>query len=397
MSKGIRKLLAMNAIFQIVAIYNGIFINLYNWERGRAIADVSLYNLSMFVCWGVSFLLAAKLLTRFSIRLLLAASALCGAAAFALLMGFGEEGRLLRIALLGVPVGAMFGFSAAAQNFALTLKGSGRDFAPYFSALLVISQALAMAVPFVSAKAIDAAGYAGSFVLMLAFVALMLGYSAFMPRITIAGAAPDIGRFRFRAAFGRPGSKWIVLSLLAAGVFLQFQNLFTLLFTFSVTENKLLIALLNVLYTCCSLLGLWLHRKLKRVDEGRWLRFGTRLMGVGFVVALLREPAALVVSNVLTTFGMFYFSAVWNAQQFRFIQGADLESKVSFFVWRECALIATRCLLLGATMPLKDMGGTGFALVIAATVLCLLLIPPFQHRALRAAGTESKAAASNGL
>ncbi|MFC5402191.1 MFS transporter [Cohnella soli] len=391
MSKDMRKLLIMNTISSIVAIYNGIFINLYIWEHEHSITEVSLYNMSMFVFWGISFLTATKLLSRFSIRLPLAVSAICGAAAFAYLMAFELDNRMLWIALLGLPVGGMFGFSSASQNVSLTLRGRGAEFSAYFSVMMIISQVLAMAVPFAAAQVINGFGYAGSFGLMLSFVALMLGFSAFMPRITLAGATgeprdPERGKFRFRAAFGYPGSKWILLSILVSGIFLQFQNLFTLLFTFTVTQDKLLIALLNMLYTCCSLLGLLLYRKVKSVDETKWLWFGMSLMAVGFVIVLFREPAALILSNVLTSFGMFFFSTVWNAQQFRFIQHAEPNGRASFLVWRECTLVVTRCVLLGLTLPLKNMGGAGFAFVVSVTIVCVMLIPLFQQRAMRAAG-----------
>ncbi len=389
MSKEMRKLLVMNAISSIIAIYIGIFVNLYIWEDGQSIAEVSLYNMSMFISWGVAFVVAAKMLNRFTIRLPLAVSALCGAAAFTYLVLVQLDSRMLWIILLGVPVGAMFGTAGAAQNLSIALRGKGSEFAPYFAALMVITQILSMVVPFASAKVIDGFGYAGSFVMMLVFVALMLAFSFVMPKITLAeprrnGKLPDAIRYRFRSAFGRPGSKWIILSLLAAGVFLQFQNLFTLLFTFSVTQDKLLIALLNMLYTCCSLLGLWMYRKIK-FNEMRWLWIGMTLMAIGFVIVLFREPAALIVSNVLTSIGMFYFTTVWNAQQFRFIQHAESSQQASFLVWRECTLVLTRCVLLGLTLPLKDMGGTGFALIIGATIVCLLSIPIFQHRAVREA------------
>lgn len=391
MSSDMRKLLIMNSISSIISIYIGIFINLFIWEENHSIAEVSLYNMSMFISWGISFALAAKLLKRFSIRLPLAVSALCGAAAFMYLVIVQFDNRYLWIILLGIPVGAMFGLSMASQNLSIALRGKGSEYAPYFATLMVISQIISVAVPFVAAKVIDGYGYGGSFVLMLVFVALMLVFSFFMPKITLSfvnakEGSPSLGKFSFRTAFSQPGSKWIVLSFLAAGIFLQFQNLFSLLFTFSVTQDKLLIALLNMVYTGCSLLGLWMYRKIK-VDEMRWLWIGMTLLAVGFLIVLLEHPAALIVSNLLTSIGMFYFLTVWNAQQFRFIQHASPGIQASFLVWRECLMVATRCILLGLTMPLKGMGGTGFVLVIGVTIICLLMIPFFQQKASRVGET----------
>ncbi len=393
MSKDMRKLLIMTTISTIIASYIGIFVNLFIWEYDHSIAEVSLYNMSMFISWGISFTVAARLLNRFSIRLPWAVSALCGTVAFMYLVMVQFDNRYLWILLLGIPVGAMFGFSQASQNLSIALRGKGNEFAPYFATLMVISQVVSVAVPFIAAKVIDGYGYSGSFILMIVFVALMLVFSFFMPRITLSSTDEQDNpstreRNSLSKAFGRPGSKWIILSFLAAGVFLQFQNLFSLLFTFSITQDKILIALLNMVYTICSLLGLWVYHKIK-IDEMRWLWIGMTLLAVGFLIVLFQHPATLIISNLITSVGMFFFLTVWNAQQFRFIQHASPVSQASFLVWRECLMVATRCILLSLTLPLKSMGGTGFALIIGVTVVCLVSIPFFQQRANRAVEASS--------
>ncbi|WP_052476223.1 MFS transporter [Cohnella kolymensis] len=392
MSTEIRKLLIMNTLSSVIAIYIGIFVNLYIWEQGQHVSEVSLYNMSMFVCWGIAFIAAAKLLTRYSIRLPLAVSAVCGAAAFLYLMYVHIDNRMLWIILLGVPVGFMFGLAQAVQSLSVALQAKSSEFAPYFAYISVTFQVLSMAVPFAAATVIDGFGYGGSFWLMLLFVALMLVFSAYMPRITLpspidAEDKHEHGRFRFRTAFGQPGSISMLFSLLAGGVFLQFQNLFTLLFTFSVTQDKLLIALLNMLYTLCAIIGFWMFRRVK-ISESRWFWLGTLLLAAGFLIVLLRVPAALITSNLLTAVGMIFFTTVWNTQQFRFIQHLGAVRQTSFLVWRECLLVATRCLLLSLTLSLTEFAGRWFVFIITVTLACLFSIPIAQHRALRIKGEK---------
>ncbi|MEC0369777.1 MFS transporter [Paenibacillus chibensis] len=402
MSNDIRKLLIMNIISSIISIYIAIFVNLYIWESNHGIGEVSLYNLSMYICWGLSFAFASKLVSRFSIRVLLAISACCGAAAFLYLMTVHLDSRHLWITLLGIPVGMMFGFSQSSQNLGIAMQGKDHELAPYFAAVNITSQALNMAVPILSAAVIQGFGYNGSFITMLIFITVMLIYSAKMPRILLpAQLSADKTRepiytLGFRKAFSYPGAKWVLLSLLAAGIFMQFQNLFALLFTFSVTQNKLLIALLNLLYTLCSLLGLWLYRRIK-FNEMRWLWIGSVLLALGFVIALLHVPVMLILSNVLTSIGMFYFSIVWNAQQFKYIKHLDPATKSTFLVWRECTLVFTRCLLLSLTFSLTEMRGLAFGVIVFITIACLFAIPVFQSLAgrenskwekIQAAGTD---------
>lgn len=385
MPKPLKSLLIMNTCSLIVSIYVGIFLNLLIWEEGQSIAEVSLYNMSLFVCWGLGFTITAKLLSRFTIRLPFALSALSGGAAFAFLGWASLDSRTLWILLLGMPVGFMFGFSMAAQNLGVAMRGRGSDFAAYFGATAIISQLLSIIVPIGSAQMIRTFDYGGSYIVMLGFAGLMFIFSFKMPPILLPPPehpkeAAEFGKFRFRVAFGKPGAKWVLMSLLVSGMFMQFQNLFTLLFTFSVTQDKLLIALLNVLYTCAALAGLAAYRKY-RIDEHRWLWIGTGLLAAGFLIVLLREPAALIVSNVMTSAGMFFFTTVWNAQQFKFVERWGTVRKTAFLVWRENILVVTRCVLLTMTLPLKDLSGWLFIALIGVILLCLFAIPVFQGRA----------------
>lgn len=175
----------MNILSSIISIYISIFVNLYIWESDHGIGDVSLYNASMYVCWGLTFALASRMNSRFSIRPLLALSALCGGLAFLYLMTVHLESRMLWIVLLGVPVGMMFGLSQSSQNLSIALQGKENELAPYFAAVNITSQVLNMAVPIFSAAVIEWFGYNGSFVAMLLFIAAMLAYSAKMPKIYV--------------------------------------------------------------------------------------------------------------------------------------------------------------------------------------------------------------------
>ncbi|SEB51396.1 hypothetical protein [Paenibacillus sp. GP183] len=389
MSKYLRKMLMLNVMSSMISIYIGIFVNLYIWEKNHKVAEVAFYNLVMFVCWGLAFYIGAKLLTRFTIRLPLCLSAISGGAAFTYLMTVQLENRYLWIVLLGIPVGLMFGLFQSIQNLGISLNGKEGEFSAYFAAVNVISQALSIAVPFIAAKAIDWFGYGSTFVLMLLFLLALLVYSFFMPKISLVSAMKELRQepvlppmLSFRLGFSFSGAGWMLLSLLAAGIFMQFQNLFTLLFTFSVTQNKLHIAMLNLLYTMSALLGLWLYRRFK-INEDYWLWIGTALLALGFLIAIIPVPLTMVFSNVLTSVGMFYFGTVWNSQQFRAIQHFKKAEQASFLVWREITLVATRCVMLSMTFVLKDLRGAWFLFLIAVTVGCLLSIPLFQRLAIR--------------
>lgn len=177
----LRRMLIMNFVSSIIFIYIGIFVNLYIWQSGHSIFDVSWFNLVLFIGWGLAFTIGASLLWKRTIRLLLALSAFSGATAFMLLTYLTLDNRVLWITLIGIPVGLMWGFFASAQNLSVSFYGKGKNVAAFFAASSIISQVLSMLVPIVSAQAISMFGYASSFYMMLAFVFVMLGFSYAMP------------------------------------------------------------------------------------------------------------------------------------------------------------------------------------------------------------------------
>ncbi|GIP35708.1 MFS transporter [Paenibacillus sp. J2TS4] len=381
--KEFRRLLMMNAMSFIIFIYIGIFVNLYIWEQDHRIADVAWFNLFLFLFWALSFTLGARLLRRWTIRLLFGLSALSGGTAFLLLSFLHLDNRLLWISIIGVPVGMMWGFFSCAQNLSVSTSGKGKEFGNFFAASNTISQMANMSVPIVAAQVIGWFGYSGSFSLMLLFVTGMLVTSLMLPKISLKSTAPHQETWRetmkYRNVFIDSRLKWLIPSCLAAGLFLQFQGLFALLFTFSVTEDKTIIALLNTLYTTSSLLALFLYRKLN-FKERSWLHAAILMLAGGFLMMLYPVPVVLILSNIMTTMGMFYFGTTWNAQQFRAISHHPPERQSSLMVWRECLICVTRCVMLLLILLVKDFSGAIFVLLIAVALSALFSIPYFQKK-----------------
>jgi YQGE family putative transporter len=388
-SKDIKRLLLMNASSNIIFNYIGIFVNLYLWEKNKSIFDVTLFNLVLFVSWTFCFVAGARLISRFSNRMLVRSVAVCGAITFALLSFLHLDNRMLWISIIAVPVGAMWGFYASTQNLTLCLIGKGRDFEGYFSLSTIIGQVVSIANPIVFALVIQWIGYAGSFLLMFVFVTILLTVSFFLPRISFENASePMFERMSFTRVFVSPALKWMVPSCLAAGIFLQFQGLFALLFTFSVSQEKLVIALLNVLYACFSIAAMTLYRRAS-LRTGVWLSLGMAAISAGFLIALLRSAPFLVLSNILTTVGMFYFGTVWNTRQFAIISSYTAIHQARIFVWRECLLNVSRMTVLALVLPLRELAGSWFAALLLMAIASAATIPYFSARSTAAFERES--------
>jgi hypothetical protein len=385
MSHALRKWLVMNLMSYTIFVYVGIFVNLFIWEKNRLISEVAWYNLLVYFSWSFAFAAAAYLLTRATVRLLLGISAFSGGSAFLILSFVELDNRLLWIAMIGVAVGVMYGFFSAAQNLSVSMSGTSAELGHYFSAAATIQQAVTLAVPLLSAAIIIYFGYSGTFALMLVFVVFMLVFSFAMPGISMRAKAdgsssPSTIRWLWRELLRKPGLRWFSASNLAAGVFLQFQQLFLLLFTFSVTENKFWIAALNGLYTLATLGGLFVYRKYGLKDS-TFLMMGCLLIASGFLIVLVPAKPLLIVSNLLTAVGMFCFGAAWNTLQFKWIKPYSEAGQAKLLVWRETLICVTRIGTLLIVMSVEDFRSPLFVVLIGVSVLCLLAVPYFEYRA----------------
>jgi YQGE family putative transporter len=379
-SHEIRRILLMNVSSNIIFNFIGIFVNLYIWEKERSIFDVTWFNLILFCTWGFSFALGAKLLTKFSTKLLIRTIAICGTVTFLLLSYLHLDSRILWITIIAVPIGIMWGLYAIAQNISLSVLGKGKDFESYFSWATILGQSVSILNPIFFALVIKFFGYSGSFLLMFLFVALLLIVSFFIPNITLSQEVePLFSRFRMRQVFTYSTLRWMVPSCLAAGVFLQFQGLFALLFTFSVSENKLIIALLNVGYAASTIGAMLLYRKLK-VSKGIWLTIGMVCVSIGFLITLFPKAPILVISNLLTTIGMFYFATIWNTRQFHIIAKHTVIEQIRILIWREWFLTSARITMLLLILSVKNFHGLSFVLLMSLALVCALIIPYFSSR-----------------
>lgn len=384
LSRELRHLLLMSLLGQVIHMYVLIFVNLYLWESNQNIFDVAWFNFVQYTLWAVSFAAGVRLLSKYTIRLLLCFAAVAGGTAFILLSLFQPGQKYIWIALVAGAVGLMLGLFSSAINLGVSMHGKSGEFSHYFGIHMVAVQLLSVSVPVVAAQVIQWFGYFGSFVMMFAVVIGMFGFAPRLPSITLKGLfdreADSPKALHWKLFFSIPGSGWLALSVLFTGVYLQFQMLCALIFTFHLTQSKTLIALLNTGYALCSLLALLAYRKWK-MKESSWLYTGILFTISGFLLMLLPDAPIRVISTVLTTIGMFYFSSIWNSQLYRFINGFPPAKQAVFLVWRECLLCGGRLVMLAFIFRVEDFQGNRFAALIVLSIVCLLTIPLWQHMA----------------
>lgn len=382
MPSHLKRLLLMNATAAIIFNYIGIFINLYIWEKNQRIFDVAWFNLVLFGSWGLTFLLGADLLTKSSIRVAMRVSAIFGGIAFVLLSWVNFEPKLLYLAILAIPVGATNGFYNAANNLGVSLFGKGREFIAFFSGMTIIGQIIAFLNPLLFAFVIKWIGFSGSFLLMFVFVAIMIACSFLLPDLTLSQEKePLLQNFQFKKVFHTSGLKWMIPSLIAAGVFMQFQGVFSLLFTFSVTNDKVIIALLQIMYTCFIVLSMYMYKWFRnKLNDTFWLTLGMIAISIGFMIVLYPKAPVLIISNILTAIGMYFFVNIWSGRQFMIISQFEPIVQARIMVWRELLICVARIFMLMLILMIENFEGIAFKLIMISSFIAALTIPYFSKK-----------------
>jgi MFS transporter, YQGE family, putative transporter len=371
-----KKLLVMCTIATIIFVYINIFVNLYVWDQSHKMFDVAWYNLWVFMIAALANTLATKRLMNKSIRSIIQISAISGAGAFILLLVYHPASQMLGITVYAVPIGITLGSYWGGMNIMLSIFGKGKEFVTFYSYLAIIGQILAMAVPLLSALVIHLSGYFGSFLLMLLFVVFMFTMSFTIPDFSLKQSGElikikDIISIEFIVV--KEYRSLLIISFFHA-VLITFQNLFVLLFTFQVSENEWIIAILNILYSVSSMTALKLFNYNRYIAHNKWLFIGVSLITIGFGCALTHHPIGLILSNICTTFGLFYVNTIIFSGQLAAMERAGVTKKVGLLLWREWVFLIARYIVIGFVLFI-DGKETLFYGLIVFVIACSFMIP----------------------
>lgn len=382
----------MSTTFLIVQTYMGIFVNLYIWQKHTSISELCWYNMVMFVAWGIGFTVGASSLTRFASRLPMRLSALSGMTAFLILSLLKLPNDYLWIACVAVPAGLFGGFYYSGQNLTIARLGRGEEFSAFYFYQNLINQVVGLVNPILSALVIHWFGYESSFILMFVLGCIMFGISFIVPKVTYKADVASGGRFyqhiRWQEVFSTPSLRIMHAGLFVGGLFFQFQAALALILTFSVTGSKILIGILSMGYTLACVVALRLYQRV-RIDKKKWMTIGIGLIVIGFVLAAFSDSSTRIISNFLTTVGMFYFSSVWNAQQYSMFSTLPPMHIARIFTWRENTFNVSRLMVYGALFPLHQLTGVPFYVILGVMVVTSIFVSYFQNKSISLAAIGS--------
>jgi len=157
------------------------------------------------------------------------------------------------------------------------------------------------------------------------------------------------------------------------GFLLQFQLLFTQLFTFHVSENKIIIAGLNVLYTILTICAYFFVRQ-AHISPIRQLQSGVVLMGMAYLLALYPEPIILILLNIFSAIGYFFLITNWNTSQFNYMKQFDSITLTNVIILREIILNIGRIIMLLFIAQVQEFRGLTYQGMILFISVCIALL-----------------------
>ncbi|WP_338055154.1 MFS transporter [Sulfobacillus harzensis] len=374
--------IAVNASMQAIFNFVTIFVNLYWWRQGESILAVSLFNLAGTVALFASYFLGSHYLYKRDIRFVMLLSSIFAGVTFLALFFYVPGWRTLFTLGIGMAFGLTQGFFWAANNSSMYTFLKSEQYADYFSINTVLGQAIAVAIPLISAGIVGAAGFRLSFLIMLVFVLAAFVVSIRLPH---KGLAENLfqGRIGFREVFAKPGTAWVMAVVMCTGLVNQFLTLFSMIYIFTVSNNVGIVALLNIGYSFILLAALTWYRR-AHFSQDVWLVMGIVLILASYGLAfLVPKNGWSTIVVLLMRVGGLYLQGASGRQRYRVIMQGDVVWRTRFGLWMEFPFALSRTTILIGGLFVRTLGDAAFIVLTAISSGAMLALPLFTRMAIR--------------
>ncbi|MCY0878536.1 MAG: MFS transporter [Firmicutes bacterium] len=382
LSRDVWRVIAVNAAMTSLFTFVSIFVNLYWWNQGAPIFQVSLFNLASTLALFLAYWAGTYVLSQRDIRLVMVFSTIGAGLTFGTLAASGTGRHLGYTVAVGVLFGLTQGFFWAGNNASMYTVLPAEQYGDYFSALTVIGQAGSVVVPLVTGAAVAAWGFHASFLAMLLVVAAAFGVAVQLPH---RGFDDEVFRdLHIRHVVNRPGTAWVLLVVFFAGLINQFVTLFSLVYLFTISTQVGVVTALNLASALILLAALAAYRRL-RLTQDAWIVIGSASLALAFGLALaLRQgPWAIVVVFLLRVGGL-WISGASGRQRYRIVMQGDVVWRTRFGLWMEVPFVVSRTVVLTGSLWVHRLGDPVFLGLMGLTVVALGGLPWATRKAIRA-------------
>lgn len=377
MNSKLWKLLMYNLSTDVVNTFVIIFVNLYIWDKGKSVADIAWFNLSQYLVWSVSHTIGAWVLHKTSMKTVFQFANLFTLSLFLVLSFVHLDSLLAWLILIGSCNGFMKGFSASGKNLGVAAFGEINEFNRYFQYQNLFSKTLQIVTPLMFAVLIHYIDYQGTFYVMCAYSLVLVGITFFIPNNINTNKEPLFKDML--SPFKSKALKYMPLSFLTGGIFSEFQGVFLMVFTFTITENKFGVAMLNVAYSVLILGLIYLNKKLKKVNGVKWLFIGASTAFIGFGMMIFLKDWWLIIANFFIVAGNFYYSTTYYSQQYETMNVLNEIEQKRMLIWRENLLVISRVILLSIIVLIGNITEITMGYIFCGVMIITMFVP-FVHK-----------------
>ncbi|MCY0899395.1 MAG: hypothetical protein OWU33_10760 [Firmicutes bacterium] len=382
LSRDVWRVIAVNAAMTSLFAFVSIFVNLYWWNQGTPIFQVSLFNLASTLALFGAYWIGTYVLSQRDIRTVMVLSTVGAGMTFVILALSGAGGRLVYTVAVGGLFGATQGFFWAANNASMYTVLPADQYADYFSALTVIGQAVSVVVPVVTGAAVAAWGFHRSFLAMLLVVAAAFGFAIQLPHQGFDEAV--FRRWHVREVVRKPGTAWVLLVVFFAGLINQFVTLFSLVYLFTISTRVTVVTALNLASALVLLAALTTYRRL-RLTQDAWIVLGSFSLAIAFGLALaIRQGLWAIAVVFLLRVGGLWVSGASGRQRYRVVMQGDVAWRTRFGLWMEVPFVVSRTVVLTGSLWVRHLGDPVFLILMGVTMVALGGLPWATRRAVRA-------------
>jgi hypothetical protein len=382
LTRDVWRVIAVNAAMTSLFTFVSIFVNLYWWNQGTPIFQVSLFNLAATLALFTAYWAGTYVLSTRDIRFVMVLSTLFAGLTFVALAQYVPEWRTLFTVMVGMLFGLTQGLFWAANNASIYAVLAADRYADYFSMLTVIGQALSVGVPLITGAAVATWGFRPSFVGMLGVVG-----GAFFVAVQLPHRKFDEEVFRdlnIRTVVNKPGTGWVLLVVFFAGLINQFLTLFSLVYLFTLSSRVEVVTLLNFVSAVVLLGALWLYRRLAITQEA-WILLGSLSVGGALAVAFLAGHGFWAIAVVfLMRVGGLWIAGASGRQRYRIVMQGNVAWRTRFGLWMEVPFVLSRSFILTGSLWVHRLGDPVFWGLTAVTIMALGGLPWATRRATRA-------------
>ncbi|WP_273854011.1 hypothetical protein [Guptibacillus spartinae] len=382
MNNGLKRMILFNTSTSVVFTFVDLFVNLYIWQQNKQLLDLVWFNFFMFSLWSISYVSGSYLFYKKDLKTVMRAGSIFSLILFGLLSFVTFDEPFHWIMFAGSIYGLMRGVFSAGITLALSILGEGKEFKLFFQQSAFWRKAVNNFIPLTFAFILSTLNYGNTFIVMFIFSIGLFLLSFMLPDISPKKdriSNPFTKEIGLKKVFKGGKTKLLPYSYYFGGMFAEFQTIFLMYFTFTITEDKFFVALLNVFYTLLVFIMIKLFNASK-LSPVSWMIIGILLAFLGLGLATTLSNLWLLVPNILLVIGNFIFRTNYYSQQYEQLEGEGKTKRIQITIWREVILCISRISFLTIIIILHAIDLFSIYILLSMIIFTTSIVPVIHNK-----------------